>query len=180
MGNGTCKQQFPSFATINHSDQKQHLPNSQSQSPTKPTIDSINPTIAKIEDEGPNISFEGEVDDCSISKLSQVESPTKEISKKRYSYEDQFFLELFSKDKTFFRRSSQGQSISPVRIISTQHQKNKTSFIIEHKELIKLRQEDANEIYIPKSILKSSYCSEKSFSSQSKKKVKFGLIYKQI
>ncbi|CAD8116108.1 unnamed protein product [Paramecium sonneborni] len=180
MGNGTCKQQYPSLATIDHIDQQQPLPNSQSQSPSKPTIDSIQPTITKIVDEEPNISFEEEIDRCSISKLSQVESPTKDNSKKRYSYEDQFFLDLFQKDKSFFRRSSQEQTISPVKIISNQHQKNKTSFIIEHKELIKLRQEYVDEIYKCKSILKSSYCSEKSLSSKSIKKVKFGLIYKQI
>ncbi|CAD8094779.1 unnamed protein product [Paramecium primaurelia] len=180
MGNGTCKQQPPSLATIDLIDQKQHLPNSQQQSPTKPNIDSINPTIAKSEDEGPNISIEVEEEGCSICKVSQADSPTKERSKKRQSYEDQFFLDLLHQDKTLFRRSSQGQSISPVRIIATQHKKNKTSFIIEHTELIKLRQEEVDEISKPKSILKSSNLSEKSFSSQSQKKVKFGLIYKQI
>ncbi|CAD8197384.1 unnamed protein product [Paramecium pentaurelia] len=217
MGNGACHQQVPSIDEVNlvarnfkqkfepcNSQCILPLLNSQSQSPSKPSIESKNPTIARLDEEEFEIlmtnedKYDQDLSPVRQSKLSRAQSPTKPIkSKHHYKQEEIFFLELLKQDKTnITRRKSADRQLSPVKVIHSNHQKKHNTALLIHSpdqrsnKLIKINRLSCqlDEAVIlslePKSILKS-IGSEKSLSNSQKsktnsqKKVRFGMVYRQ-
>ncbi|CAD8101688.1 unnamed protein product [Paramecium primaurelia] len=218
MGNGACHQQVPSIDEVNlvarNFKQQQFDPcnsqcmlpllNSQSQSPSKPTIESKNPTIARLDEEEFEILMTNEdkpdedLSPVRESKFTRAQSPTKVIkSKNRYKQEENYFLEQLKEDKTnLARRKSSEKQLSPVKVIHSSHQKKHNTALLIHSpdqrstSIIKMNRLSCqlDEAVIlslePKSILKS-IGSEKSITNSQKsknnsqKRVRFGLVYRQ-
>ncbi|CAD8120456.1 unnamed protein product [Paramecium sonneborni] len=218
MGNGACHQQVPSIDEVNlvarnfkqqfepSCENKYMLPllNSQCQSPSKPSIESKNPTIARLEEDEFEISItnedkqiEEDLSPVRNTKLSRAQSPTKLIkTKQHYKQEEVYFLELLKQDKTnLTRRKSADRQLSPVKVIHTGSKKHNTALLINSpnqrsNQLIKMNRlscqlDEAVIISIePKSILKS-IGSEKSLTNSQKsktnsqKRVRFGMVYRQ-
>ncbi|CAD8119269.1 unnamed protein product [Paramecium sonneborni] len=217
MGNGACHQQVPSIDEVNlvarnfkqqfepcNSQCMLPLLNSQSQSPSKPCIESKNPTIARLEEEEFEILMTNEdkqdEDQSPVknSKLSRAQSPTKFIKTKNlYKKEEIYFLGMLKQDKTIInRRKSADRQLSPVKVIHTNHQKKHNTALLIHSpdqrsnKLIKMNRLSCqlDEAVIisqePKSILKS-IGSEKSITNSQKsktnsqKRVRFGMVYRQ-
>ncbi|CAD8206548.1 unnamed protein product [Paramecium octaurelia] len=217
MGNGACHQQVPSIDEVNlvarnfkqqfePCDGQCMLPllNSQSQSPSKPCIESKNPTIARLEEEEFEILMTNEdkpdEDQSPVreSKFTRAQSPSKIIkSKRRYKQEEIQFLQQLKEDKSkITRRKSTEKQLSPVKVIHSCHQKKHNTALLIHSpdqrssQLIKMNRLSCqlDEAVIlsqePKSILKS-IGSEKSITNSQKsktnsqKRVRFGLVYRQ-